>query len=200
MIDYSLASIHRAILGCSSPVACALRKPALKLLPVIMLVITAALAGCGQKQAASVQAAPKRLSDAYATSALLALKAIQGDVYVPPDAKSKLVFRPTQEKIDASDVTAVTPEERGLSALLGTVYDHRLTINFGEASFKRETAAFVEASPHISKQKSDQAIDELARQSQEDKDRKDKFEACVNDLDASLRARSVDVPASCQFK
>ncbi len=43
----------------------------------------------------------------YATSALLALNAIQRDPYVPAKG-SQLVSRFTQEKIDAADVAAVS--------------------------------------------------------------------------------------------
>jgi hypothetical protein len=71
---------------------------------------------------------PKKISDSYATTALLALKAIQRDPFVPKK-NSQLVSRFTQDKIDAADVVAVSNEERNLTNALNPAYHAQLILN-----------------------------------------------------------------------
>jgi hypothetical protein len=70
----------------------------------------------------------KKLSDGCATSSLLALKAIQRDTFIP-ETGSHTVSRITQEKIDAADVAAASPEERAVASNLNAVYDGQLFLN-----------------------------------------------------------------------
>jgi carbonic anhydrase/acetyltransferase-like protein (isoleucine patch superfamily) len=131
---------------------------------IVLFTIMLMLIGCGHK--------PKAISDNYATSALLALKDIEGDLYVPE--KDGVVNRYTQEKINVAEVAAVSPEERANAAALGAVYEERLFVNMskahvGEPSFIKEDAVTQEGF--------------LAK--------------CFSDFDDSLRARSSTVPPSC---
>jgi hypothetical protein len=131
---------------------------------IVICAVPLLLTGCGHK--------PKVISDNYATSALLALKDIQGDLYVPE--KTGIMNRFTQEKINVAEVAAVSPEERVNAAALSGIYEERLFVNTGEAhvgepSFIKEYAMTQEGF--------------LAK--------------CFSDFDYSLRARSSTVPASC---
>jgi chromosome segregation ATPase len=134
--------------------------------------------------------AQKNLSDICATSSLLALKAIQRDLYVP-EVGSHTVSRATQEKIDAVDVAAVAPEERAIASELNTIYDGQLFLNSRAdllrhedklASFGSETVGLKTEREETSKQ-----VDTFRMA----------LDKCFTDFDASLRARSLFVPESC---
>ncbi len=131
---------------------------------ILIWAVLLLLSGCGHK--------PKVISDNYATSALLALKDIQGDLYVPD--KTGIVNRFTQEKINVAEVEAVSPEERVNAAALSAIYEERLFVNTGKVHVGEPV--FI---------KGDAVTQEgfLAK--------------CFSDFDDSLRARSSAVPASC---
>lgn len=162
-----------------------------------MIVVVTVLVGCGSTRSATVQPAPKRLSDNYAISALLALKAIEGDTYVP-EKGSNLVSRFTQEKIDAADVTAVSPEERNMTALLNNVYHERLSLNSDKAKLNQDSREWLEVSTRLSKKTNDELIDKFTESGKSIKARESQLDSCFADFDTSLRARSVDTPASCK--
>jgi hypothetical protein len=172
----------------------------LQTLPLIVFFSTIALSGCGAKQTVLAEQ-PKKLSDAYATSALLALKAIQRDVFVPPK-NSNLVGRATQEKIDAADVAAASPEERNLTAVLNSVYHEQLTVNQRQNSLtemSREVLA-LDATRYTQKQWN--ALTEaefkiLKLETPKIKAVRKQLDSCFADFDASLRARSTTAPESC---
>ncbi len=106
-------------------------KTAISVVVLSLALGACALTGCGDSKSELAQSAvgvQRKLSDSYATSALLALKAIQRDTYVP-EKGSQLVSRFTQEKIDAADVAAVSGEERNLTSELNTVYHAQLNLN-----------------------------------------------------------------------
>jgi hypothetical protein len=146
--------------------------------------------------------APKKISDSYATSALLALKAIQRDPFAP-EKHSQLVSRFTQEKIDAADVAAASTEERNLTNALNTVYQAQLSLNQlkqEEANRfqwlgSRDTTQYTQKQwEALVKATFDPAIAEIPRK----KALTEHLDKCYSDFDASLRARSLDTPASCK--
>ena len=121
---------------------------------------------------------------------LLALKAIQGDPYVP-EKGSGLVSRATQEKIDAADVVAISPEERGVAKALSVVYDgqlfqntrvNRLQILQKIASYGNETNGL-----KVEREETAREVDLFGKS----------LNACFSDFDRSLRSRSLTAPASC---
>ncbi len=134
--------------------------------------------------------AEKKLSDSCAIASLLALKAIQGDPYIP-EAGSGLVSRVTQEKIDAADVAAVSPDERNIAKALSLVYDGRLFLNGRQdrSRLEQKTAGYGDETSGLKAEREETArqVDVFGRM----------FDGCVSDFDASLRSRSLAVPASC---
>lgn len=152
------------------------------------LVIVVALAGCN-RPAASTKGT--KLSDGCAIASLLAIKAIQGDPFVP-EANSGLVSRSTQEKIDAADVAAVSPEERHVAGALNVVYHaqlfqntrtNRLQLMQKLARHGRETAGMKAEREEMAREVSDFEM---------------VLNGCLRDFDESLRARSLAVPKSCE--
>lgn len=171
-----------------------------KLLPMkrlSLVAIAVVLTGCGTTKSAVFQQPPKKLSDGYAMSALLALKAIEGDTYVP-EKNSNLVSRFTQDKLDTADVAAVSPEERNITGSLNEVYKQRLLINQNEAALKEAGNDWLPRSPSLSKKQNDAIIAKLTKWGDDIKSRKNQLATCFTDFDSSLRARSVDAPASCR--
>ncbi len=171
-------------------------------IPVVVLSLASvalASTGCGNAESTHAQTAAavqRKLSDSYATSALLALKAIQRDPYIP-EKDSNLVSRFTQEKIDAADVAAVSPEERGITSLLNAVYHKQLAVNYSKAKLKKDVAEWLPHSPQLSKKTNDALIGDFSDRRQANKDAEEQLNTCFTDLDTSLRARSTDVAASC---
>ena len=95
---------------------------------VIVLGVTE-LIGCkNEKPVQADSVTQNKLSENYATDALLALKAIQRDPFVPAK-DSQLVSRFTQEKIDVADVAAVSNGEKSITAALNSVYHEQLYAN-----------------------------------------------------------------------
>lgn len=160
------------------------------------------LTGCeGFKSKPAVQ---MKLNDNYATSALLALKAIERDPYVP-EKSSGLVSRFTQEKIDAADVSAVSPEERNLTDELNIVYAAQLRLNLYKHEYDRGNAELMAlglTTPFPYTQKQWNAIvkahSNLALlQIKKINDLKEPLTACFADFEASLRSRLTAMPISC---
>ncbi len=172
-------------------------------IPVVVLSLTLGACvwtGCGSsksKPAQTTVVVQTKLSDSYATSALFALKAIQRDTYVPAKG-SQLVSRSTQEKIDAADIAAVSNEERNLTSELNAVYHAQLNLNQHKEELKQDSQRFfgIDAPQHTKKQW-DVIAKVLTEKSNENKTIGKQLDTCFSDFDASLRARSTNVPASC---
>ena len=172
-------------------------------IPVVVLSLTlgaCVLTGCGSsksKPAQTTLAVQTKLSDSYATSALLALKAIQRDPYVPAKG-SQLVSRFTQEKIDAADVAAVSAEEKNCTNALNTVYHAQLDLNQREDERRRyQEDCFGADAPACSRKQMDALVKLLTAEGTVIRTIKGRLDTCFSDFDTSLRARSTDVPASC---
>ena len=186
------------------------RKMKLRLILFLAMAVSAELwlcSGCTERKSGGgkptqtnvvVQA---KLSDNYATSALLALKAIQRDPYVPAKG-SHLVGRLTQEKIDAADVAAISNEERKLTTALQSAYGARLNLNRRKEEWARRNHWFVEVDATQYTQKQWNALVEanyklnLAEAPQMEA-LGGRLDACFSNFDVAIRARSADVPASC---
>jgi hypothetical protein len=163
-----------------------------------LLTAILAVTGCSGTKNATVQAAaPKVLSDAYAIQALLALKSIQRDLFIP-DAGFTTVGRLTQEKIDTADVAAVSPEEKSMTDTLNAVYIKHISINRRKDEHDRKVSEYVEASPRLSKKTNDAWIAVAVKTGDEIKSSQKQLDSCFVDLEASLRARSITTPASCK--
>ena len=162
----------------------------------MVAVVVIGLMGCRSDskpvQTATVQ---KKLSDNYATSALLALKAIQRDPYAPAKG-SKMVSRFTQEKIDAADVIAVSSEERNVTTALNSVYLAQLNLNQHKAQLERDGNE-IHTLDANNKKLSDAWVKLMTTESAAVKSLSADLDACYVDFDALLRARLTDVPASC---
>jgi hypothetical protein len=162
------------------------------------------LSGCGVKQTTSASApvpAPEKLSDSYATSALLALKAIQRDPLVQPK-NSNLVSRATQEKIDAADVAAVSEDEKKLTAVLNVIYNDQLSLNRqnNEVDKMTQWTLNVDATQYTQKQWNkiiDAQQKVILAGLPARKTLKAHLDSCFADFDTSLRARSTTAPTSC---
>jgi uncharacterized protein YhdP len=131
----------------------------------------------------------------------LALKAIQRDTYVP-EKNSQLVSRFTQEKIDVADVAAVSDEEKNVTSALNTVYRAQLNLNQHKDAIAAPTrwALSVDATQYTQRQWNDITAAQLKLQLAElpmVKALSGQLDTCFSDFDASLRARSTGVPASC---
>ncbi len=155
---------------------------AVKIVAVLVFVITPT--GCKH------QPAEKKLSDGCAIASLLALKAIQGDPYVP-EKGSGLVSRATQEKIDAADVSAISPEERGIAKALSVVYGGQLFQNarVNRLQILQKIASYGDKSNSLKVEREETAreVETFGKS----------LDGCFSDFDASLRSRSLAVPASC---
>jgi len=190
-------------------------------IPVLVLSLTlgaCVLTGCGSfksKPAQSAVAMQRKLSDSYATSALLALKAIQRDPYVPAKG-SQLVSRFTQEKIDAADVAAVSDEEKNVTSTLNAVYHAQLSLNklnaksdarWADAEGDKPSGVPSRSCHEVppAKRKYHPAWDAYCAMLEQldsleapgKKELTEKLNTCFSDFDASLRARSTNVPAPC---
>jgi hypothetical protein len=134
--------------------------------------------------------AQKNLSDTCATSSLLALKAIQRDLYVP-EVGSHTVSRVTQEKIDAVDVAAVAPEERAIASELNSIYADQLFRNRTADRLVHEEKLFTfggeSAGLKAEREETTREVDTFGMA----------LDKCIYDFDLSLRARSLAVPSSC---
>lgn len=185
----------------------------------VVAIVVIGLTGCRSnsqpEQPATVQ---KKLSDNYATAALLALKGIEHDAFVPVKG-SQLVSRFTQDKIDAADATAVSNEEKNLTNVLSLLYHAKLTLNeLNAKSDARWAAADRDRPPgvpsrschevppakiqydHPAWDKYCAALEKLDRLEAPAKNEiTEKLNACFSDFDASLRARSTIAPASCNI-
>lgn len=172
-------------------------------IPVVVLSLAlgaCVLTGCeGSKSnpAQTTVTVQAKLSDSYATSALLALKAIQRDPYVP-EKGSQLVNRATQEKIDSADVAAVSNEERNLTSELNAVYHAQLTLNQHKEELKQDSQRFFGTdAPQHTKKEWDVIAKVLTERATTNKAIGKRLDMCFSDFDASLRVRSTDVPATC---
>ncbi len=176
-------------------------------IPVVVLSLTlgaCVLTGCGSsksKPSQSTLAVQTKLSDSYATSALLALKAIQRDPYVPAKG-SQLVSRFTQEKIDAADVAAISDEEKNVTVALNSVYHAQLNLNQFKEKFDNDSHSLERLDgTQYTKTRWDAICDAwgkmMAAESSQLKTLSEPLNVCFSDFDASLRVRSTDVPASC---
>ncbi len=164
--------------------------------PVVVALLILSVAGCKQAVAPS----PKTLSDNCATASLLALKAIQRDTFVP-DKGSGLVSRYTQEKIDAADVAAISGEERKVIDELNTVYAAQLRLNQVKKQLSTNELSALDATQYSQKQW-DALVDAWGKMKVANLKQRDALQPpldkCFSDFDASLRARSLAVPASCE--
>jgi hypothetical protein len=136
-----------------------------------------------------------KISDGYAKTPFLALKAISSDSNSPEVRDGQvLVAGNTQDKIDAADVEARTPREQKVTAALRTLFTHKLENN----QMRELKRLSIEAALK-------QTNDILRRMAVEDAMMKDpemmamnrSEAACFQAFDSSLRARSATVPADC---
>jgi hypothetical protein len=158
----------------------------------LLLLVPFAFSGCSE--------APKRLNDSYAVAGLTALKAIEGDTFVQKPG-TNLVSRFTQEKIDAADALAVSSEEKHVTDTLNQIYAAKVNFNWQVVRKDRwlETVHLEERSPSFTTPDYRQHARTMANQtSQEVTAFSDQLDKCFSDLDSSLRARLVAVPASCK--
>jgi hypothetical protein len=141
---------------------------------VVLLVISGSIILAQQKSA--VPGTP-HISGGYAKSALLALFAIRADVSGSErrDAQT-LIGTGTQDKIDAADAEARTPQELSLTRSLRLIYERKLTDNG-----KRKIAASDAPSLH--------ARGIVLMEKRE--------EACFSAIELTLRDRSPKVPQAC---
>jgi hypothetical protein len=166
------------------------------------LVVAAAVyvVGCSSNKAAQPEA--QKLADNYATSALLALKAIQRDPYVPAKG-SELVSRFTQEKIDAADVAATSDKEKNITVALTSVYRAQLTLNQRKEQMHVDGGKLEEIDSRYSQKQrkalGDAWVKMMEAESSGVKSLSETINKCYSDFDPSLRARLTDVPASCSI-
>ena len=120
------------------------------------------------------KATHKKLSDDYAKSALLALKAIQrGDPH-------------TQEAIDVADVARTTDAERAMTKALNGVYLLKLDYNQ-----KLELEQVLTDSSGAGAAAKRAALEPKIQTFSE------KLGACFAEFEATLRARSTALPTAC---
>jgi hypothetical protein len=160
--------------------------------------------GCARSTRAPLQGTESeqaKLGDGFATAALLALKAIQRDPYAPAGG-SDLVSRFTQEKIDAADVVAKTNEERNVAAALNGIYRTQLGVNQVRAKFENDKHSLDRLDSTLYSETEWKALCDawgkiMVQDSSRLKALREPLTACLSDFDASLRARSTALPASC---
>jgi hypothetical protein len=168
-----------------------------KMKPIIALALIVLFSGCGNP----------RLSDNYATSALVALKSIQSDAYTPPGETPKTGNPSTVEKLDAADAQGVTAPETNVTSALRDVYVARLHYNqllrdysYASRSLTSLTVPFALAHPIYSD------MDKRILDSKKEMEKADArvravspmLDDCFALLDSSLRARSTEIPVPCK--
>jgi len=171
-----------------------------------VLFLTASAFGQTQPVKESVKparrAVQKKLSDDYAKSALLALKAIQRDASTPDvSGDTILVNRHTQEAIDAADVSGTTDDEKAMTAALNAVYVQRLMYNQNlelETTLHEMDSDLVKYSGDLAAFAHQQAA-QRATQEPKIQALSKRLDACFADFDATLRARSTALPSACVF-
>jgi hypothetical protein len=170
----------------------------MKTLGAVAMIVLGIMGLIGCKDEKPVQAdsvTQKKLSDTYATDALLALKAIQRNPFVPAKG-SQLVSRFTQEKIDVADVAAVSNDEKSVTAALNSVYHVQLDANQHKEKMKAD-GNLLSTLDVRNKKIADAWVKLMEAESAEQKSLDSSLEACYTTFDASLRARLPDIPAAC---
>jgi hypothetical protein len=118
--------------------------------------------------------ARSRTSDSYAKATLVALKAVEGDIWIAEVRDGQiLVNKETQQKIDVADAEASTKEERALIAELRTIFIEHLIGNLTSATNRLS-----------GKDAANAAI--VAREW-----------ACFKPFEQALRNRSASIPKEC---
>ncbi|MGB7105118.1 MAG: hypothetical protein WBD39_00090 [Candidatus Acidiferrales bacterium] len=169
-----------------------------------LLFLTASAFGQMQPVKAPVKparkVAQKKLSDDYAKSALLALKAIQRDASTPDvSGDTILVNRHTQEAIDAADVSGTTDYEKAMTVALNAVYIQKLMYNQKlelKTTLHEMDSDLVKYSSDLAALTHQQAA-QRAAQEPEIQALSKRLDACFADFDTTLRARSAALPAAC---
>lgn len=162
-----------------------------------ILVVILPLFACNKN---SEQTPPKKLSDNYATTALLALKTIERDIY-QQKLGSNLVSKDTQGKIDAADALAQAGEEKKITDALNFIYKAKVRFNW-QVHQKDLLLEIV----HLELRLHNTPKTDLKKDNNRAKEWSEaisvadtKLETCFADFDTSLRSRATNVPASCVF-
>ena len=148
-----------------------------------------------------VRAQQATLSARYAKAALLSLLVIESDTSAPRDKTAATVeVSAAQAQIDATAAAGVSIEEESITKMLRQIYhlklhDNNLLMAYRKLAEIESTEDAEDASnPIIIKAKKAYAVSEFADNEAEIENRE---EACIGQLEKSLRQRSAQTTAAC---